>query len=336
MSDQKLRWGILSTAKIGLRAVVPAIQQSRNGVVTAIASREIARAQNTAQALNIPRAFGSYEALLEASEIDAVYIPLPNSMHKAWTIRAAQNGKHVLCEKPFALNVSEVDEMIAAAKQYRVVLMEAFMHRFHPQFTRVKELIAEGMIGQVRTIRSAFCYFLNRPNDIRRDPALGGGAMMDVGCYCVNMSRLIADAEPVEVQASAVIGASGVDETLAGILRFPGEVIATFDCSFQTDYTEWLQVQGTEGRLDVVRPIKPMLNPAEIILRRGEKADAPATVTKITAPAANHYQRMVEHFDDVVLTGARLQFPPELDRGNMRVIDALFESTRTGRAVRIA
>ena len=336
MADQKLRWGILSTAKIGVKAVIPAIQQSNNGVVAAIASRDPMRAQETAKALGIARAFGSYDAMLESSDIDAVYIPLPNNLHREWTIRAAERGKHILCEKPFALNAAQVDEMIAAAKQHRVLLMEAFMYRFHPQFAKLKSLIAAGAIGQVQTIRSAFCFLRNRPDDIRIKKETGGGALMDVGCYCVNMARLVTDAEPLQVQAGVVMHENKeVDDTFAAVMRFPGDVIAVFDCSFRTDYREWLQVQGTEGRLDVSRPIKPMNQPAEIILRRGEKADATFESTTYTAPAANHYQLMVEHFADAVLNGAPLRYPPELDRGNMRAIDALYESARNGRAVEI-
>ena len=336
MADRKLRWGVLSTAKIGVKAVIPAIQQSNNGVVAAIASRDATRAQETAKSLGIARAFGSYDAMLESSDIDAVYIPLPNSQHREWTIRAAERGKHILCEKPFALNAAQVDEMIAAAKQHRVLLMEAFMYRFHPQFAKLKSLIAAGAIGQVQTIRSAFCFLRNRPDDIRIKKETGGGALMDVGCYCVNMARLVTDAEPLQVQAGVVMHENKeVDDTFAAVMRFPGDVIAVFDCSFRTDYREWLQVQGTEGRLDVSRPIKPMNQPAEIILSRGEKADATFESTTYTAPAANHYQLMVEHFADAVLNGAPLRYPPELDRGNMRAIDALYESARNGRAVEI-
>lgn len=336
MSNQKLRWGILSTANIGIKAVIPAIRQSNNGVVAAIASRDATRAQETAKALGIPRAFGSYDALLESSDIDAVYIPLPNNLHKEWTIRAAEHGKHILCEKPFALNTAEVDEMIAAAKQHRILLMEAFMYRFHPQFAKLQALIDEGTIGQVQAIRSAFCFFLNRPNDIRIKKETGGGALMDVGCYCVNMARLVVGAEPLQVQATMVMHANKqVDDTLAAIMRFPGDLVAVFDCSFHTDYREWLQVQGTQGRLDVPRPVKPMNKPAEIILSRGEKSDATFEPTTYTAPAANHYQLMVEHFANAVQSGVPLRYPSELDRGNMRVIDALYESARTGRVVQL-
>jgi len=334
----KLRWGILSTAKIGIKQVIPAIQQSSNGGVAAIASRDAQTAQAVAKPLNIPRTPGSYDALLDDPEIDAIYIPLPNHLHKEWSIRALQRGKHVLCEKPFALNAADVDEMIAAAQQYRRVLMEAFMYRFHPQFALAQRLIAEGAIGAIKTIRSAFCFDISgRPNDIRLKKEMGGGALMDIGSYCVNMARLMTGAEPLAVQAHAVFGAqSRVDETLAAILHFPNDVIALFDCSFRTDYRESLQVQGTAGRLDIVRPVKPRTSPAEIIVHKGETGDALATPTRFTAPAANHYQLMVEHFADCVLNDKPLRFPPDEGRANMRVIDALYESARTGRQVVIS
>ncbi|MBI5301431.1 MAG: Gfo/Idh/MocA family oxidoreductase [Chloroflexi bacterium] len=333
--NQTLRWGVLSTARIGVNAVIPAIQQSRNGIVTAIASRDAKTAQDAARAANIPHAFGSYEQLLESDMVDAIYNPLPNHLHREWTIRAAEHGKHILCEKPFALNTAQVDAMIAAAKQHRVQLMEAFMYRFHPQVARAKELLAQGVIGKIKTIRSAFCFTLNRSEDIRLKKETGGGSLMDVGCYCVNMTRLFAGAEPTQVQASQVTHAGGVDDSFSALLQFPDNVVGVFDCSFRTDYVEWVQVQGTEGRLDVSRPVKPLLNPGEIILRQGEKSDHLATVNTITTPAANHYQLMCEHFADAVLTGAPLAYPPELDRGNMRVIDALYEAARTGRAVQL-
>ena len=330
MTDQKLRWGILSTAKIGIETVIPAIQESGNGVVAAIASRDARAAQQAAQSLGIPNSFGSYEALLESPAIDAVYNPLPNSMHKEWTIRAAERGKHILCEKPFALNTAEVDEMIAAAKQHRVLLMEAFMYRFHPQIARVHELIAGGAIGTTQVIRSAFGFLLKDYTNIRLSQPLGGGAVMDVGCYCVNVSRLIAGAEPIQVQASAVIGQSQVDETLVGILRFPNNVIAHFDSSFRTDYREWVLIQGSEGRLELEHPFRSHIigGGGRITLHRKDD-----TNEVFTTGAVNQYQLMAEHFADAILNSKPLRYPPELDRGNMRVIDALYESGRTHMAV---
>ena len=326
MPQKKIRWGILSTAKIGIGSVIPAIQQSNNGVAAAIASRDAQKARDTARALSIARAFDSYQALLESPDIDAVYIPLPNSLHAEWSIRAAQHGKHILCEKPFALNTTQVDEMIAAAKQHRVLLMEAFMYRFHPQYAQVKELIAQGAIGEVRMIRSAFGFQQNDLNNIRLQRELGGGSLMDVGCYCVNVSRWLAGTEPVQAQASAMFGEkSRVDETLIGILRFPNNVNAHFDSSFHTAYREGLEIQGSEGRLELERPFRSHAagGIGKIILHR---KDDPHQI--FTTPAINHYRLMVEHFADAILNDKPLLYPPELDRGNMRVIDALYESAR--------
>ncbi len=332
--EQKLRWGILSTAKIGRKSVIPAIRESSNGVVTAIASRDAHAAEETARALDIPHDVGSYEALLESPKVDAVYIPLPNNLHKEWTIRAAEHGKHILCEKPFALNAAEVEEMIAAARAHRVLLAEAFMYRFHPQFDRLQALIGDGTLGSVQIIRSAFCFLLEDLANIRMHPELGGGALMDVGCYCVNMARLVTGREPIQVQANAVTGEkSGVDETLAAILTFPENVTAHFDCSFRTDYREWLQVQGTRARADVLRPIKPGTRPGEIVLQRGETADVTGMSNVITTAAANHYRLMVEDFGDAVLHGKPLRYPPAEGLANMRVIDALYESARSRKAV---
>ncbi len=330
-----LRWGVLSTAKIGLKAVIPAIRQSKNGVVAALASRSLETAQEAAKTNNIPLAFGSYEELLASREVDAIYIPLPNSMHKEWTIRAAEQGKHILCEKPLALNTAEANEMIAAAGKNHVLLMEAFMYRFHPQFAKLKALLAGGAVGNVRIIRSAFGFDIQGPTNIRLDPQLGGGALMDVGCYCVNMSRLVAGAEPVEVRADAVFGQTGVDETLTGILRFPDDVVAHFDCSFRSDYREWIEVQGTARRIDLPRPIKPGTHSAEIYLRYDETNEVSPQSALITAPAANHYRLMVEHFAEAALDGIALRYPPADAHANMRVIDALYESARSGRAVPI-
>lgn len=335
--SSKVRWGILSTAKIGMRQVIPAIQQSSNGEVVAIASRDASTAQEVARVLHIPRALGSYEALLDDADIDAVYIPLPNHLHKTWSLRALARGKHVLCEKPFALNAAEVNEMIAAAREHRRLLMEGFMYRFHPQFALLQKLLQEGTIGTLKMIRAAFCFDISgRPNDIRLKKEMGGGVLMDIGSYCVNMARLLARAEPRAVYAHAIWGAtSQVDETLTAILHFPNDVMAVFDCSFRTAYREYLELQGDAGRLHVPRPVKPQTAP-EILLFTGESGDALATRTPWVAPTANHYQRMVEHFADCVLHSTPLRFPPEDGYANMRVIDALYESARTGRVVEIA
>jgi predicted dehydrogenase len=217
-----LRIGILGTARIAERRVVPAMRHAANAVAAGIAGRDARRAQAYAERLGIPKAYGSYEMLLDDPDVDAVYIPLPNALHCEWTIKAAEKGKHVLCEKPFAANAGEVDEMIAACEAHGVVLMEAFMYRFHPQNVQVIELIRLGAIGAVKLVRAAFCFTLGPETNIRLNPALAGGSLLDAGTYCVSAARMLIGAEPERALAIAQVGASGVDETMAGLLQFPG------------------------------------------------------------------------------------------------------------------
>ncbi len=265
----KLRWGVISTSNIGRAAVNPAIQASNNGELLAVASRDEERARDFAGQWGIPAHYGSYQALLDDASLDAVYIPLPNSMHREWTIRAAENGKHVLCEKPLALNAAECGEMQAAADANGVKLMEAFMYRFHPRTERVVEMVRAGAVGDLKMITSAFTFRLTNPDNIRLDPALGGGSLMDVGCYCVNVSRTIAGAEPVEVQAVAHEFSSGVDEQMAGTLRFASGLLAQFDCSLTMERRESYVVAGTDGYLTVPGAFLPGTDDAVIEERRG-------------------------------------------------------------------
>ena len=321
----RLRWGILSTANIGRVAVVPAIQASANGIVVAVGSREGPKAKAFAESAGIPSHYPSYEALLEDPAVDAIYIPLPNSLHREWTVRAADRGKHVLCEKPLALSVAECREMEAAAAANGVVVMEAFMYRFHPRTTRVVELVRTGTVGQLRSIRSAFTFRLTRPNNIRLDLGLGGGALMDVGCYCVNVSRTIVGAEPEEVHAWATWGPTGVDVELSGSLRFGGGVIALFDCALTTERREWYEVVGTDGALRVEAGFLPGTDAVVIDERRGR---APATAHSVAG--ADEYREMVEHFADAALHGRPVRYPVAEAAANMRVIEALYQSARDG------
>jgi predicted dehydrogenase len=322
--EPPVRWGVLSTANIGKRAVIPAIQRSHNGQVLALASRDAAQARQAADTLSIPRAFGSYEALLADPEVEAVYIPLPNSMHREWAIRAAQAGKHILCEKPLALNAAECAEMAAAARQHGVLLMEAFMYRFHPQTLRVLELLRQGAIGAPRLIKASFSFHLTNPANIRLQPDLGGGALMDVGCYCVNVSRTLFGAEPVEAQAYAAWSASGVDEVLAGSLRFPGGQIAQFDCGFALARRESYQVVGPDGLIEAPVAFLPGHDDATLLIRRAAES---ATET---IPGVDEYQLMVEHFAACVRGHAQPRYAAEEGAANMRAIEALYRSARNG------
>ena len=331
MSDQRLRWGVLSTANIGRAAVNPAIQASRNGALVAVASRDPGRARDFAEKWEIPSHFGSYDDLLQSDEIDAVYCPLPNGLHRDWTIQAAENGKHILCEKPLALSYVECREMEAAAAANGVQLMEAFMYRFHPQTARVLEIIRSGDLGDVRMIRSTFTFRLTRPDNIRWSAELGGGALMDVGCYCVNVSRTLAGAEPVEVQAFAEWHSTGVDRALAGILRFDDGLLAQFDCSLAMERREWYEVAGTDGSLTVPAAFLP--GTGDTVLHeahgRGEGRDH-------VVPGADEYRLMVEHFGDCVLDGTPMRYTAAEAALGMRVIEALYASARAdGRPTRV-
>jgi predicted dehydrogenase len=325
MVERKLRWGVLSTANIGRRAVIPAIQRSNNGQVTAVASRDGAKARAFAADLGIPRAYGSYEALLALEDIDAVYIPLPNNLHREWTSKAAEAGKHVLCEKPLALDASECEDMATAADRHGVVLMEAFMYRFHSQTEKVLELIRSGAIGEPRSIHAVFTFRLTNPNNIRLRPELGGGSLMDVGCYCVNVSRTMARAEPVEVQAYANWGETGVDEQMAGTLRFADGLLAQFDCAFTLERRQFYQVAGSKGHIEVPSAFLPGTGDATIYEHHGRQG-----TTAHAIPGVDEYQVMVEHFADSVLRGIPVRYPPAEAAANMRAIEALYRSARSG------
>ena len=321
----KLKWAVISTANIGRAAVIPAIQRSHNGQLLAVASRSEKKAADFASQQNIPRAYGSYQALLADDDIQAVYIPLPNSLHREWTIKAAEAGKHILCEKPLALNASQCADMDAAARRNGVKLMEAFMYRFHPQTEQVLELIQSGVIGKPRLIHAAFSFHLTNPANIRLQAELGGGSLMDVGCYCVNVTRTLAGAEPVEVQAFANWAQTGVDEQLTGTLRFADGLLAQFDCALTLERREFYQVAGPQGHLYVPGAFLPGTDDTTIYEHHGRQG-----TTTHEIPGVDEYQLMVEHFADCVLHDKPPRYPVAEAQANMRVIEALYRSARDG------
>ena len=310
-------WGVLGGANIALRAVIPALQRARNARLVAIASRTEPRAREAAQRLGI-RAHGSYEALLADSEVQAVYIPLPNTMHREWTLRCAAAGKHVLCEKPLAVTAEDCQAMIAGCRRHGVILMEAFMYRFHPRTERVLEIARAGEIGDVRLVRASFTFATReRRGNIRFDPQLGGGALYDVGCYTTNICRAVLG-EPDEMAAFGYVGPSGVDETAAAVLRFADGRVGVIDCGIVLPRREEYEIVGSTGRLAVPGPnaFLPAQSDAAIEVVRGADREV------VTIPGVDQYQRMTEHFGDV-LGGARLALPPEDAVGNVRTIAAL-------------
>jgi predicted dehydrogenase len=274
--------------------------------------------------MGIPQSYGSYDALVSANDVDAVYIPLPNSMHAEWTIRAAENRKHVLCEKPLAMNADECAEIEAAASRHGVKVMEAFMYRFHPRTQRAFELARDRDVGETRFIHSEFTFRITDMGNIRLQAALGGGALMDVGCYCVNVSRMIAAQEPIEVQAYANWSPSGVDEQMPANLRFPSGLLAQFDCAFTLSHRESYQIVGSEGLLDVPVAFVPATNQTAIRqVQRGKE-------TLHRFEGDDEYRLMVEHFAECVLADRQPRYPPSDGTANMRVIDALYRSARNG------
>ncbi len=323
MTQDRIRWGILSTARIGKGRVIPAIQKSRNGEVLAIASRSMEAAQAAANDLGIERAYGSYEDLLADPDIDAIYNPLPNHLHAPWSLAAAKAGIPTLCEKPFAMNANEAESMVVDFRTRGVLLAEAFMYRFHPQTDRVAELASGGEIGEVRLLRGSFAFNFDRPGNYRLKPEMGGGGLMDVGCYPITYTRLIMGEEPEQVSGYAQLGSTGVDDLFAGVLSFPSGVIGHFDCGFAAAFHQRFEVHGSDGRIVVRKPFTP--NPDEepvIEIWHGDE------VTTERIAAVDQYQLMVEDFADALLEGRLPRFEPEDAVATMRVIDALMEAAR--------
>jgi predicted dehydrogenase len=320
-----VRWGIVSTANIARRKVVPGMRTASNAEVVAIASREAGAARAAAEELGIPRAHGSYEALIADPEVDAVYIPLPNHLHAEWTIAAARAGKHVLCEKPLAMSADVAQTMVDACREAGVLFMEAFMYRLHPSWVAVRELVASGRIGRLRAVDSWFSYHNDDPANIRNIASAGGGALYDIGCYSVNLSRMLFGAEPDDVRGTVVRDPGvGVDVLTSGVLRF-GDGVATFTCSTRTEPDQRVDIYGDRGRIRVEIPfnIPPALPTRVFVTAGGEPPVAPATET-LTFEPADPYGVEVEAFGAAVVSGGPVPTPPEDGVANLRVIERLF------------
>ena len=321
----RLRWGILSTANIATQKVIPGLRRSARGEVLGIASREDGRATEVARRLEIPRSYGSYEALLADPDIDAVYIPLPNHLHAEWTVAAARAGKHVLCEKPLAMTAPDAQRMVDACRDAGVLLMEAFMYRHHPSWIAARELLASGRIGRLQAVDSWFSYYNDDPANIRNILDAGGGALYDVGCYCVNLSRMLFDGEPVRVQAAVRRDQRlGVDVVTSGVLEFDAG-IASFTCSTRTEPDQRVHIYGTDGRISIEIPfnIPPDRRTRIFVTAGGAPPVAPDTET-LTFDVADPYACEADVFANAVLDGDELPVPPEDAVGNLRVIEALF------------
>jgi len=324
LTDRKLKWGVLGCAKIAVNSVIPGILQSNFNEVVGIASRNLDKAQETAAKFQIPKTYDSYESILQDPEIEAIYIPLPNHLHYEWTIKAIQAGKHVLCEKPLALNEEQAARMVQAAQDAGVVLAEAFMYRYHPRYAQIKEIIASGEIGTVRGIRSAFTF--NNAKDtenVRYKKEWGGGSLYDVGCYPITAARLLLDKEPeaVTVQAQFSSEHDDVDMMASGLIEFEGNVSLQFDCGMWSAFRNPLEVLGSEGFIEV---------PSAFVTPTEESSHFYVTTSKgrnkIEVPFLNQYSLQADAFAQAVLAGKPLPYGGKDAVHNMKIIDACLAS----------
>lgn len=321
---KKIRWGILSTAKIGRTHVIPALQTSAINEVVAIASRDYAHASITANRLNIPRAYGTYDALLADPNIDAIYNPLPNHLHIPWSIKAILAGKHVLCEKPLGLNAADVQNLIHIAGQYpHLKVMEAFMYRFHPQWQSARDLVSAGEIGQVRSIHSHFSYNNHEVDNIRNSIAMGGGALMDIGCYCISLARFIFNEEPLRVLGHITPYAGyEVDCFVSGVMEF-ADGNATFTASTKIEAQQYVEIHGERGSIHIPAPFNPTTEkPTQILVKRNHACD------EITLPTSNHYRIMADVFSESILQNTATPTSLNDALANMKIIDAIFTSAK--------
>jgi predicted dehydrogenase len=314
-----VRWGILGAAWIAKERVIPALQAAKNTEVVAIASRNKKKSNALAEHFHIPRAYESYEELLNDPEIDAVYIPLPNHLHAEWTIRAAEAGKHVLCEKPAGLNVKEVEEMVTACRNNQVVFMEAFAFRSHPDWQRLKEMIDSRYIGEIRNVQARYSISVESKDDIRLNPTLGGGVLYDLGSYCVNGVRFVMGDEPEEVQGMAQLDTNQVDVSIVAAMKFPGNRLAQIDCSFESVYNQSFEISGTEGIIKIKFPFR---YPQWTVLKNGREE------TEVFRDAINTYVAEVEHFSSCILLGETPRYRPEESIANMKVVESIYASIR--------
>jgi xylose dehydrogenase (NAD/NADP) len=345
VAQKRIRWGLLSTARINER-IIPAIRSSPRCELAAIASQGgLEKARDYASRWDIPRSHGSYEALLADAAVDAVYIPLPNSLHLRWTLAAAQAGKHVLCEKPLALTVADVDQMADAARRHQVVVQEAVMMRYHLQTRQLQQQIAEKIIGEIRLMRGIFTFHLARPGDIRLDAKLGGGSIWDLGSYPVCFERTMLRAEPIEVHGWHIAGADGVDLSFAGQMRFSSGALTQFFSSFQAAPQAEMEIIGSAGRIHLDLPYLNKVGvSSHVRIWRSGVSRAVGTFgdgvshfdeEAITYENVQAYGDEIEAMAACVLDGADPVVPLAESRGNVAVLQALCTSAREGRPVRL-
>jgi predicted dehydrogenase len=328
MNVRKVRWGILGVAKIALEKVIPAIQAGVTGEVVAIASRSLAKARAAADRLGLPRAYGSYEELLADGDVDAVYIPLPNHLHVPWSVRALEAGKHVLCEKPIATSAAEAQTLVAVAARTGRLVQEAAMVRTHPRWLGAREIVRSGRIGQLRAITGFFSYFNESPTNVRHDPAMGGGALLDIGFYPITLARFMFEAEPTRVVVALEIDPRfGVDRLASALLEF-AHGHAIFTCSTQLVPYQSVDILGTRGRIGMEIPWSmPHDRTSRLIV---EDIDRPGQFDQVTFAACDQWGVQSDLFCEAIVAGKPGPIPIEDAVANMRVIDALFRSAHSG------
>ena len=344
MADKRVRWGLLSTARINER-LIPPIRKSQRSELLAVASRSKEKAHRYAAEWDIPRAYATYEEMLADPDVDVVYIPLPNSLHAEWSIKTADTGKHILCEKPLALTPEEVDRMTDAARRNGVILQEAAMFRYHPHTHKLKELVGRGAIGDVRLIRGVFTFTLTNEKDIRLEPNLGGGCLWDLGTYPVRFIRTMLGANPIEVQGWQVASDSGVDLSFMGQMRFAAGTLTQFFCSFEAVPERRADLIGSNG---IIHADHPWLNnsgePANVHILRGGAADASVTFgdsldhlieETLTYEKINAYESEIDSMVASILDRADVTISLEDSRDNVATVVALYTSAREGRPVQL-
>jgi len=332
---ERVKWGVLGNATIARVCVIPAIQRSKNGIVRALATRFPEQAAPVVSGNHIEHVYDSYESLLADPEIDAVYVPLPNHLHHPWTIKALQAGKHVLCEKPLACSAREAQEMSETASKAGLWLMEAFMYRFHPRSRQIHGKVAGGEIGEPCWVRSSFCFHigeerLSATDNPRMRPEMGGGALLDVGCYGVSVARWLLGAEPKRLQAQAIYHSSGVDVHFVGTLCFADRQLAIVEASFVSALQQTYSVVGTEATIELPHDaFIPWEKDALFTLRGRDQEIGQEHILS----GVDEYQLMVEHFSELVSGQTAPRFSPEESVRNMRVLDGLAEAARSGRTI---
>jgi predicted dehydrogenase len=327
MANKILNWGLLSTANIN-RSLIPPLEVSKRNHLLAVGSRSLESAQAYAKEKKIERAHSSYESLLADPEIHVIYNSLPNHLHAEWTIKAVEAGKHVLCEKPLALNVGEVDAIKAAAQKNGCVVAEAFMYRHHPQTLKVQEIVKSGSLGTLKLIRGSFSFVLSRAGDVRLNPDWGGGSIWDVGCYPISYTRTVVGESPLEVFGWQVTGPTGIDDTFVGQMRFKDNVQAQFDSSFVIPFHSFMEIVGSDATMSIPKPFKPGVN-EKIVITRDDKIET------IHVKGQELYIGEVEDMADAILLGKDSLISLDDSRANVAIITACLESAHTGKVIEL-